>query len=54
MKNFIVALVLVLITVFFTFVSTMNHLEITVNEEANGAMVECFGQVWYHEIVIEK
>lgn len=43
----ILTLVLVLVAMVFTFWQTMNNLKITVNTEENGAMVECFGQVWY-------
>ena len=45
----IITVILVIATAFVTFVATMNHLRITVNEEENGALVECFGQVWYCE-----
>jgi uncharacterized protein YxeA len=52
MKNIIITVVAVIIAVALTavstFVATMNNLNITVNEEANGAIVECFGQEWYH------
>ena len=45
----IVTIILVIATALVTFVTTMNHLRVTVNEEGNGALVECFGQVWYCE-----
>ena len=45
----ILTFVVIGVTVFFTFVATMNNLTISVNEESNGAIVECFGQEWYHE-----
>lgn len=52
MKNIIITVVAVIIAVVFTavstFIATMNNLNIAVNEEANGAIVECFGQEWYH------
>ena len=52
MKNIIITVVAVIIAVVLTavstFIATMNNLHITVNEEANGAIVECFGQEWYH------
>lgn len=52
MKNIIITVVAVIIAVVLTavstFVATMNNLSIAVNEEANGAIVECFGQEWYH------
>lgn len=51
MKKIIMAIVL-LVAIFATFWQTMNNLHITVNTEENGAMVECFGQVWYHDVEI--
>jgi hypothetical protein len=45
----IITIILVIATALVTFVATMNNLRITVNEEENGALVECFGQVWYCE-----
>lgn len=52
MKNIIITVVAVImavaLTAVSTFVVTMNNLNIAVNEEANGAIVECFGQEWYH------
>jgi uncharacterized protein YxeA len=52
MKNIIITVVAVIIAVALTavstFIATMNNLNIAVNEEANGAIVECFGQEWYH------
>ena len=42
-------IILVIVTALITFFATMNNLHITVNEEENGAVVECFGQVWYYE-----
>jgi hypothetical protein len=45
----IITIILVIATAFVTFVTTMNHLRVAVNEEENGALVECFGQVWYCE-----
>ena len=52
-KNIIITVVAVIIAVIITavstFVATMNNLNIAVNEEGNGALVECFGQVWYHD-----
>ena len=52
MKNIIITVVAVIIAVVLTavstFITTMNNLHIVVNEEANGAIVECFGQEWYH------
>ena len=45
----IIAIILVLATALATFITTMNHLRVSVNEEENGALVECFGQVWYCE-----
>ena len=49
MTKAILTFVVIGVTVFFTFVATMNSLTISVNEESNGAIVECFGQEWYHE-----
>ena len=49
MKNIIIAVIIMALTAVGTFVATMNNLHITVNEEGNGALVECFGQVWYHD-----
>jgi type IV secretory pathway TraG/TraD family ATPase VirD4 len=53
MKNITITVVAVIIAVIITavstFVATMNNLHITVNEESNGALVECFGQEWYHD-----
>ena len=49
MKNIIIAVIIMALTAAGTFVATMNNLHITVNEEGNGALVECFGQVWYHD-----
>ncbi len=49
MKNIIIAIIIMALTAVGTFVATMNNLNITVNEEGNGALVECFGQVWYHD-----
>ena len=52
MKNIIIAVIIIItmaLTAVSTFVATMNNLNITVNEEGNGALVECFGQVWYHD-----
>lgn len=43
----ILALALTLVAMVFTFCQTMNNLKITVNTAENGAMVECFGQIWY-------
>lgn len=51
MKNIIIAVIIIIamaLTAVGTFVATMNNLSIAVNEEANGAIVECFGQEWYH------
>ena len=52
MKNIIITVIAVIIAVVLaavsTFITTMNNLNIAVNEEANGAIVECFGQEWYH------
>lgn len=45
----IITIILVIATALVTFVATMNNLRITVNEEENGALVECFSQVWYCE-----
>lgn len=45
----IITIILVIATALVTFVTTMNHLRVTVNEEENGALVECFGQIWYCE-----
>lgn len=45
----IITVILVIATALATFFTTMNSLHITVNEEENGALVECFGQVWYCE-----
>ena len=52
MKNIIIAVIIIItmaLTAAGTFITTMNNLHITVNEEGNGALVECFGQVWYHD-----
>ena len=49
MKNIIIIIIAMALTAVGTFVATMNNLHITVNEEGNGALVECFGQVWYHD-----
>lgn len=49
MKNIIIIIIAMALTAVGTFVATMNNLNITVNEEGNGALVECFGQVWYHD-----
>lgn len=51
MKNIIIAVIVIIavvLTAVSTFIATMNNLNITVNEEVNGAIVECFGQEWYH------
>ena len=45
----IIAIILVIATAFTTFIITMNNIRVSVNEEENGALVECFGQVWYCE-----
>lgn len=45
----IITAILVIATALITFTATMNNLHITVNEEENGALVECFGQTWYCE-----
>lgn len=45
----IITIILVIATALITFFTTMNNLRITVNKEENGALVECFGQVWYCE-----
>ena len=49
MKNIIIAVIIMALTAVGTFVATMNNLHIAVNEEGNGALVECFGQQWYHD-----
>ena len=49
MKNFVIAIMLVLVTACVTFKVTMDKLYIVVNPVEQGAMVECFGQVWYHD-----
>ena len=46
----IVTVIIIIATMVFTFWQIMNHLHITVNEEQSGALVECFGQVWYCDI----
>ena len=46
----IATVIIIIATMIFTFWQTMNHLHITVNEEQSGALVECFGQVWYCDI----
>lgn len=48
MKNIIIIIIAVVLTAVSTFIATMNNLNIAVNEETNGAIVECFGQEWYH------
>ena len=45
----IIAIILVIVTAFTTFIVTMNNLRVSVNEKENGALVECFGQIWYCE-----
>lgn len=47
-KRMIIAVLLVILTAVGTFWFTMSNLYIQVNEAENGALVECFGQVWYH------
>ncbi len=48
--QFIIGIIVIIaITAVSTFIITMNNLDISVNEDANGALVECFGQVWYHD-----
>lgn len=49
MKKFIITVIIIIATMVATFWATMSNLRIEVNEEENGAMVECFGQVWYCE-----
>ena len=52
MKNIIIAVIIIIAMALIavgTFVATMNNLHITVNEEGTGALVECFGQQWYHD-----
>lgn len=49
MKNIIIAVIIMALTAVGTFVATMNNLHIAVNEEGTGALVECFGQQWYHD-----
>lgn len=48
----ILKVVILLVAIVGTFWYTMNNLHITVNTEEKGAMVECFGQVWYHKVEI--
>jgi len=48
----ILKVVILLVAIVATFWCTMNNLHITVNTEEKGAMVECFGQVWYHDVEI--
>ena len=45
----IIAIILVIATAFTTFIITMNNIRVSVNEKENGALVECFGQIWYCE-----
>ena len=48
--QFIIGIIVIIaITAVSTFIITMNNLDISVNEDANGALVECFGQQWYHD-----
>lgn len=51
MKKILMVLV-ILGAMFLTFWKTMDNLHITVNTEENTAMVECFGQVWFHDVEI--
>lgn len=48
----IITILVILGAMFLTFWKTMDNLHITVNTEEETAMVECFGQVWFHDVEI--
>ena len=50
----ILALTVIGATAVGTFWATMNNLNIQVSEDMEGSLVECFGQVWYHDVEVIK